>query len=111
MSGAVVSRTVIVWVQLELLPQRSVAVQRRAIVWLPPQPFVTESTKVIVAELQVSVAVATPVALVVVTAGYSSVTLGGQVMTGAVMSRTVIVCVPLDELLHGSVAVQRREIT
>ncbi len=67
---------------------------------LPLQPFVVESTKVIVTELPASSAVATPVVLVSVTAGYSSVTSGGQAMAGAVMSRTVIVCVQLEELLH-----------
>jgi hypothetical protein len=41
--GLVVSRTVIVWTQLALLPQASVAVQVRAIISVPPQLLVTES--------------------------------------------------------------------
>ena len=98
--GAVVSRTMIVCVQPELLPQRSVAVQRRAMVWLLPQPFVTKSTKVTETDPAASVAVATPVAFVVVIAGHSSVKFVGQVMTGAVVSCTVIVWVQLELLLH-----------
>ena len=109
-AGAVLSRTVMSWVQLELFPQGSVAVQRREMVLVLPQLFVTESTKVIVTELHVSVEVATPVTFVVVTAGYSNVRLTGQLMTGAVVSRTAMVCVQLELLPHRSVAVQRREI-
>src|SRR5258706_14146763 len=41
--GAVVSRIVIVWVQLALVPQPSVAVQVRAITSEAPQPVVTAS--------------------------------------------------------------------
>src|SRR5437867_2455123 len=41
--GLVVSRTVIVWTQLTLLPQASVAVQVRAMTFVAPQPLVTES--------------------------------------------------------------------
>src|SRR5215469_4579842 len=89
--GLVVSRTVIVWTQLELLPQASVAVQVRAMTLVAPQLLLTESLYVMATWLQVSVAVATPVALVPVSAGHSNVRLGGQVMTGLVMSRTVMV--------------------
>jgi hypothetical protein len=39
--------------------------------------------------LQVSWAVATPVALVLVSAGHSRIRFGGQVMTGLVVSRIV----------------------
>jgi len=65
-----------------------------------PQPFVVESTNVMETELPASVAVAMPVAFVVVTAGQSRVTLAGHERTGAMVSRTVIVCVQLEELLH-----------
>jgi len=41
--GLVLSTTVIVWTQLELFPQPSVAVQVRAITFVPAQLFVTES--------------------------------------------------------------------
>ena len=64
-----------------------------------------------VTEPHVSVAVATPVAFVVVGAGHSIVTFAGAVMVGAVVSRTVIVCTQLRLLPHASIAVQVREIT
>jgi hypothetical protein len=41
--GGVVSRTVIVWSALALLPQASVAIQVRAMVLLPPQLLLTTS--------------------------------------------------------------------
>src|SRR5229473_1209566 len=69
--GGVVSRTVMVWMQLAELPQASVAVQVRAMTLVPVQPLVVASLKVTVTWLQVSVAVATPVLLVVVSAGHS----------------------------------------
>src|SRR5437773_12022627 len=55
-----------------------------------------------------SVAVATPVALVAVFAGYSSVTLAGTCNTGAVVSATVMVWRPLALLPHASTALQVR---
>src|SRR5262245_46625708 len=61
-------------------------------------------------ELQVSVAVATPVTLVLVLAGHCNVTLVGQVMRGAAVSRTVIVCVLLVVLPQRSVAVHARKM-
>src|SRR5438874_13530309 len=64
--GRVVSCTVMVCTQLLLLPQASVAVQVRAITFVPPQLFVTESVYRIVTWLHVSCAVAAPVALVAV---------------------------------------------
>ena len=78
---------------------------------VPPQLLLTESLKLIVTEPQPSVAVATPVALVVVGAGQSSVRLGGAVMTGGVVSLTVMVWTALRLLPHWSVAVQVREMT
>src|SRR5207247_5790800 len=109
--GRVVSRTVMVCTQLLLLPQASVAVQVRAITLVPPQLLVTESLYRILTWLQVSCAVATPVALVVVIAGHSRTRSGGQVMDGPVMSRTVIICTQLTLLLQPSVAVQVRAMT
>src|SRR5262245_13646673 len=107
-TGGVMSRTVSVWTQLALLPQRSVAVQVRAMTTVLPQLVVMTSLKVTVAAPQRSVAVAMPLAAVLVSAGQSKVRLVGQVMVGAVMSRTVIICVQLILLPHSSVAVQVR---
>ena len=75
------------------------------------QLVVTTSLKLMLTEPQPSVAVATPVALVVVLAGHSSTRLVGATMPGGVVSRTVIVCTALLLLPHSSVAVQVREIT
>ena len=75
-AGGVVSTTVMLWRALALLPHWSVALQVRVITLVPPQLLLTESLKLIVTEPQPSVAVATPVALVVVGAGHSSVRLG-----------------------------------
>jgi len=89
--GGEVSRTVIVCTQVELLPQGSVARQVREMILVLPQLLAVESLKVITGVPQVSVAVAMPVAFVVVTAGQLSVTEAGHVMTGAVASTTVTV--------------------
>ena len=110
MEGGVTSRMIIVWTQLALLPQASVAVHVRAMVLVPPHPLVIESLKLIVVWLQPSCAVATPVALVLVSAGQSNVRFGGQEMVGLIVSRTVIVCVQLVLLPHSSEAVQVREM-
>src|SRR4051812_23616280 len=88
MTGGVRSRTVMVCTRLVALPQLSVAVQVRAMILVPPQRFVTESLHVTVARLQPSVAVATPVALVVVTAGQSSTRSPGMLSEGGVESTT-----------------------
>ena len=109
--GARVSRTVRTWLRDVELPQASVAVQVREITLALlelPQLLLVESLKRIVTEPQPSVAVATPKAFVVVSAGHCNVTLVGQVMIGGVVSRTVMVCVQLALLLQTSVAVQRR---
>src|SRR6266516_735808 len=100
-----------VCVQLRLLPHSSVAVQMRAMTLAPAQLLLTESAKVMMTDPQPSVAVATPVTLVVGRAGHCSTMLEGQVMVGGVVSRTVIVCTQLALLPHRSVAVQVREIT
>src|SRR5437667_9022149 len=78
--GGVVSRTVIVCTQLVLLPQASVAVQVRNITLVPAQLLLTASVELIVTVPQPSWAVATPVMLVLVSAGHSRVTLSGQVI-------------------------------
>ena len=65
-----------------------------------PQFVKVVSVELIVNEPPVSAAVATPVKFVVVTAGYSSVTFVGQLITGAVVSRMVMVWVQLEWLLH-----------
>src|SRR5437899_3282745 len=75
--GGVMSRTVMVCRAEALLPQLSVAVQVRAMTLVPPQLLLMESLKVMVTALQPSVAVATPVTLVRVSAGQSRVRLGG----------------------------------
>src|SRR5437879_12610856 len=111
MTGGVVSRTVMVWMQLLLLPQASVAVQVRATTLVPPQLVVIESLKLRLTELQPSCAVATPVKLVLVLAGHSSTTFVGQVMTGGVVSSTVIVCTQRVLLRPASVAFQGGAMT
>jgi len=108
--GSTVSRIVSVCTQVELLPQASVARHVREMTRALPQTVALESEKVTVTTLQISVAVATPVLLVVMFAGHSSIRFAGQVMTGGMVSRTVMVCVQLDALPQGSVAVQRRLI-
>jgi hypothetical protein len=76
-----------------------------------PHKLVTTSLWAMVGDPLASVAVATPVALMAVFAGYSIVTLAGTCNTGAVVSTTLIVCTTLVELPESSVAVQVREIT
>src|SRR5689334_3349581 len=78
---------------------------------VPPQLLLTESLKVSVVALHPSVTLATPVTFVVVVAGQSSVRFGGATMVGAVVSWTVIICVPVAVLPQASVALQIREIS
>ena len=61
-----------------------------------------------VKSLQLSEAVASPVAFGSVEAAQSTVASGGQVMVGAAVSLTVMVCTQLAELPQPSVAVQVR---
>src|SRR5215467_13786362 len=79
-------------------------------IFVPPQLLLTESLKLTVVLLQPSVTVGTPVTLVVVVPGHSIVRFGGATMTGGVVSRTVINCVPVVVLPQESVALQIREI-
>ena len=59
-------------------------------------------------ELQLSVAVAIPLAVALVSAEHSMVTLAGHDITGGVISLTVIVCMQLAVLLQASVALHVR---
>src|SRR5688572_23073428 len=78
-AGGVVSRTVMVCSPLVLLPQESVAVQRRVITRVPPQALVTVSLKLRFTAPQLSWAVAVPVAAGAMLVPHSTVRLGGQV--------------------------------
>ena len=64
-----------------------------------------------VTALQLSWAVAVPVALGAVLAPHSKVTFDGNVSVGFVISRTVMVCTQLALLPQASVAVHVRAIT
>src|SRR5216117_984972 len=107
-TGAVMSRTLMVWLAVLLLPQASVAVQVRTCT--TGQLPLLVSTKVNVGlASQVSVAVA--VAKLGV-AGQSIVLAAGKAaITGAVMSRTLMVWLAVLLLPQASVAVQVRTCT
>ena len=76
---------------------------------MPAQlPGVVRSLLLRVKPLQITEAVAEPVAVGSVEAAQSTVVSGGQVMVGAVLSLTVIVCTQLAALPQPSVAVQVR---
>jgi hypothetical protein len=111
MFGGVVSCTVIFCTQLDLLPQASVAVQVRVITRAAPQLVTTASLNLIVTALHPSVAVAVPVTLVLVSvAGHSSTASAGQVITGGVVSTTVMVWTQLALLPQPSAAVHVRRM-
>ena len=82
--GRVVSTMVIIWSQVEVLPQASVADQVRVITPVKPQAATkTSDDEVIrVPPLHASVAEAAPVEVGVVGSPHSTVTSGGQAMTG-----------------------------
>jgi hypothetical protein len=107
-TGGVMSRTVRVWTQLDWLPQASVARHVREMTRALPHVVTLESENVNCTALQMSLAVALPVLFVEMSAGQSSVRLAGQTITGGVVSRTVMICVQLEVLPQGSVAVHRR---
>src|SRR5207248_98032 len=98
--------------QLDLLPQRSTALQVRRSVALPVQLVVpSASTKLmLVIPLHVSVAVATPALLVVAATVHSSVTSAGHVIVGATLSLKLIVCTQVEVLPQRSKALQVRRI-
>jgi hypothetical protein len=93
MTGAVRSTTVMVCWQSVLLPQSSVAVQVRVITFSSAQlPAALLSLSVNVTLLsQLSVALALPVPLELLSAAQSTVASAGQVITGAVLSMTVMI--------------------
>src|SRR5439155_1403714 len=92
-TGAVVSTTLIVWLQELLLPAQSVAVQVRVMTLVLGQlPATVLSLCVITgAGSQLSVAVALPVAVGSLELLHWTVASGGQVITGAVLSTTLMV--------------------
>ena len=92
-AGGVMSCTVMVWTHWLWLPQASVATQVRLMMKAPAQvPGVVSSLEVIVTLLsQASVAVALPLAATLVSAGQFKSRSAGQVITGGVMSCTVMV--------------------
>src|SRR6516164_2311703 len=84
------------------------AVQRRETILVPPQPLLMASLSGMVAEPQVSGAVAVPVLLVEVSAGQSSTRSGGTSTAGGVLSRTWICWTQVLLFPQSSVAVQVR---
>ena len=105
MLGGVISLTVIVLLQVEVLPQASVARQVRVktVGQVPADTVPTTVTAGLAS--QASVAVAVPHTGV---AGQSIVVATGQVITGAVISRTVMVLLQVEVLPQASVARQVR---
>ena len=104
-AGAVLSSTTMIWLQVLKLPQSSCARQVRVIVrscgQLPP---IVTSVKVIAGEIsQLSVAVAMPVLAGKVLAVHCTVTLGGQAITGAVLSSITMICTQVLKLPQSSV--------
>src|SRR5690606_267186 len=94
-TGGVVSSTVIVCMQSLALPQSSTAVHIRSIVYVSghePGMVVSEYVMSVTGSVQLSVAVASPKTLGSISSSHSTVTLAGQVITGGVISSTVIVC-------------------
>ena len=105
-TGAVVSTTVTVWLQLAVLPQASVALQ----VWialkvLPHKALVVAPTMVMVLVPQVSLVVG---ASNVHTVPHCTLLFATQVMVGAVVSTVVTVWLQLAVLPQASVAVHVR---
>src|SRR5437667_8082406 len=111
MLGGVESITRIIWTQLVLLSQASVAVQVRVMTFVWPQPFVTRSVYLTATEPQPSWAVAVPVTFVPVSAPHSRVALAGQVSLGGTVSLMRIVNDQVLLLPQASCASQVRVIT
>ena len=108
MAGGVMSRTLMARLQVDVLPQSSVAVQVRVTVYSAGQsPGVVTSEKLIATDgSQASLAVAAPkVGAVGQSIGDTTV---GQVMLGGMISRTWIVWLQVEVLLQSSVAVHVR---
>ena len=93
-TGGVTSCTVIDWMQVLKFPQLSVAFQVREMTWFPVQlPAAVTSEYVITGDgSQLSVAVAIPVVPGEEDVLQLMVISDGQLITGAVRSRMVIVC-------------------
>ena len=95
---------------MEVRPQSSVTVQVRVIVSVLPHPATDASLEVIATLPQISLPVAVPFAAMLVSAGHSKVTSGGQLMNGGIVSTTVMICSQLTARPHSSVAVHVRVI-
>jgi hypothetical protein len=89
--GGVVSTIVMIWLQLDGLPEASVAVQVRVITPVLPQAAAKLSLLVMMAVPQLSLPVAVPVLAGSVSSLHSTVTSAGQVTVGGVLSTNVIV--------------------
>ena len=87
-----VSTSGMIWSRVLLFPHSSVAVQVRVMVSVFPLPVTMLSLASMVTALQLSVPVATPVAVDDVSVVHSMVTLSGQLIDGAMVSSTVITC-------------------
>lgn len=114
MEGEIESVTVIAWVQVAVLPHASVAFHVRVITdRFGQEASADESENVIAgAASQLSVAVTIPVTDGFVPCSQVTLILPGQdVIVGAVVSTTLIVCVQVAELPQRSVAVHVRVIT
>ena len=116
-TGAVVSSTFTVCTQVLKLPQASVALHVRVIVYWycaqPTVPCVLTSLKVIMISAtaeQLSAPVAIPVFAGEVSSSHSIVKSIGQVITGGVVSSTLIVCTQVLKLPQASVALHVLEI-
>jgi hypothetical protein len=105
-----VSAIVIFCAQLLLWPAQSVAVQVRVMI-LGHTPVTASLWLIAGWGSQLSVAVALPVALGSVEALQSTVVSAGQVILGAVVSTTLMVCTQLAVRPQASVADQVRVIT
>ena len=104
-TGSCASRTVTVNVQIELFPQASVAVDVTVVV--PSGKAVPEAGEltIVTAPAQLSIAVTVKFTTAVQEpTGVVTVIFAGQVITGAVWSFTVIICVHSVKFPHTSVA-------
>lgn len=112
-TGGVISCTKIVWLQVDVFPQSSVADQVRLIM-LPfthdPGIITSENVKDTFGS-QLSIAVAKPVLEGDVLAEHVKVALGGHVMTGPELSITEIICIQELVFPQSSIAVHVRSIT
>jgi len=108
MVGGITSSRVIVCTQVLELPQLSVAVHVREMPELPVHPpgVVASEYVMEIERSQLSVAVAKPVLAGSVELPQASVIFGGQLITGAVISCTVIVWLQVTKFPHRSVACQ-----